>query len=129
MKTIFFLLAFAIQAHALTLNWNVNIDPITGQPDLTTAGYNVYIGTATGKEVLAKKLGLVFTYTVPPQASGTYFAYVAAYNIFGYQGLISNEVEWSYNTPTPLARVLTVSAVDPTPTPSPTVTPKPTPTP
>ncbi len=111
MKTLLALLflAFTITAQAITLSWDQNIDPITGKPDLTTAGYNVFIGTAPGKEVLYKKLGLVFSYTIPQQATGAYFCYIAAYNTYGFSGLISNEVEWFVNTPTAQPNTLKVS--------------------
>jgi hypothetical protein len=107
------LVAIAASADAITITWNQNIDPLTGKPDLTTAGYNVYLGTAPGKEVFYKKLGLVLTYTFPPQATGAYFVYVSAYNTSGFSGLISNEEEFFVNTPTPPANVLKISTVDP----------------
>jgi hypothetical protein len=104
------LLITASKAVAITLSWNASSDPLT-------VGYNLYVGSAPGKETLYKKLGNVLTFTfAPQQPTGTWFGYVTSYNAGGSQSLISNEVCWVTNTPTPTPApgiTLKCSTIDP----------------
>jgi hypothetical protein len=122
MKKLFllFLLMAVTQAQAAwTLVWNPVVDPYI-------VGYNLFVGTAPGREVLYKKLGVVSTFTfTPAQPTGTYFAYITAVYSNGASSMISNEVSWTTDTPTPTpapaASGLKVTIT--TPSPSPTATP------